>query len=64
MTLISYRRRDGNEKSIYLILLALRSENFGFTFSSPITEYNLTIQNTAALRTIDSSTSANCKYFF
>lgn len=43
----------------HLTLLALRSANLGLTFSSPITKYNLTIQNTAALRTIDSSTSAS-----
>lgn len=43
----------------YLILLAFNNANLGFTFSSPITKYSLTIQKTAALRTIDSSTSAN-----
>lgn len=49
----------GKRLETYLILLAFNNANLGFTFSSPITKYSLTIQKTAALRTIDSSTSAN-----
>lgn len=45
----------------YLILLELSSANFGLTRSSPNVIYNLTIQNTAAFRTIDCVSSV--RYF-
>lgn len=46
---------------VYLILLELSSANFGLTRSSPNVMYNLTIQNTAAFRTIDCVSSVRCK---
>lgn len=44
----------------HLILLEFRSANLGFTRSSPKVIYNRTIQNTAALRTIDWPSSVLC----
>lgn len=48
------RKRD-----TYLILLGGRTVNLGFTISSPITTYNLTMQNTASFRTSEHVLSVN-----
>lgn len=42
-----------------LTLLGFSTDSFGLTFSSPRTKYSLTMQKTAALRTIDCVSSAD-----
>lgn len=49
------------ENRSYLILLEFNKLNWGRTFSSPSARYNLTIQNTAAFRTVDLLSSVHCK---
>lgn len=41
------------KRKVYLILLEFSRLNWGRTISSPNARYNLTIQNTAAFRTVD-----------
>lgn len=58
--LLGFVSVNGWNNAIYLILLELSSANFGLTRSSPNVIYNLTIQNTAAFRTIDCVSSVRC----